>query len=281
MSTLTTTATEAARNDAGAAPRLTLSRVLRSEWIKQRTLRTTTWALAGIFFSLVAFGLMAAQISTGSSSTESGQPTFSGTSSPVDIVLAGANFAILVVAVLGVVVGAREFSSGMIRTTVAAVPSRVSVLAGKVAAFVASMTPVVLVGTLVAFFGGMAILRNAGAASAAWSDPDVARAVLGTVAYLVGLGVIGVSLGVVLRSIAAGTATLIGGLLFVPTLAQALLPSSWDAVLKYLPSNAGLSFSSVTASPELLSPGTAGLVFTGWVVLSLVLAMVAFQRRDV
>jgi ABC-type transport system involved in multi-copper enzyme maturation permease subunit len=127
----------------------------------------------------------------------------------------------------------------------------------------------------------MAILSNAGVTSAAWSDPDVARAVLGTVAYLVGLGVIGVSLGVVLRSIAAGTATLIGGLMFVPTLAQALLPSGWDAVLKYLPSNAGMSISSVTASPELLSPGVAGLVFAGWVALSLVLATVAFQRRDV
>ena len=278
--TSTATSTDMARRDAGAAPRMTTGRVMRSEWIKQRTLRTTGLTLAGIFTSLVAFGLIAAQVSTSSTTTTGQGPDFSG-SSPVDLVLSGANFAVLIVAVLGVMVGAREFSSGMIRSTVAAVPSRISVLLGKVAAFVGSLTPVVVVGTLAAFFGGTAILSHAGAASAGWYDAGVARAVLGTMAYLIGLGVIGVSLGVILRSIAGGVATLIGGLLFVPTLASALLPSSWDAVLKYLPSNAGTSFSSISPSPDLLSAGAGGLVFAGWVALSLVLAAVVFRRRDV
>ena len=275
-----TTSTEVARRDASAAPRMTTGRVMRSEWIKQRTLRTTGLTLAGIFTSLVAFGLIAAQVSTSSTTTNGQGPDFSG-SSPVDLVLSGANFTVLIVAVLGVMVGAREFSSGMIRSTVAAVPSRTSVLLGKVTAFVGSLTPVVVVGTLAAFFGGTAILSHAGAASAGWYDAGVARAVLGTIAYLIGLGVIGVSLGMVLRSIAGGVATLIGGLLFVPTLASALLPSSWEAVLKYLPSNAGMSFSSITPSPDLLSAGAGGLVFAGWVALSLVLAAVVFRRRDV
>jgi ABC-type transport system involved in multi-copper enzyme maturation permease subunit len=286
MSTTSTTSTairtEVSPRDAGAgpSPRLTTGRVLRSEWIKQRSLRTTWMTLVGIFTSLVAFGLLAAQITTTSRTPGSQGPDFTGTG-PVDTVLSGANFAILIVAVLGVIVGAREFSSGMIRSTVAAVPSRTSVLFGKVAAFVGSLTPVVVVGTLLAFFGGTAILSHAGVTSAGWYDAGVARAVLGTIAYLIGLGVIGVSLGMVLRSIAGGVATLIGGLLFVPTLASALLPSSWDAVLKYLPSNAGLSFSSVTSSPDLLSAGAGGLVFAGWVALSLVLAAVVFRRRDV
>lgn len=279
MSTLTTTAAPT-RHDTAAAPRMTLARVLRSEWIKQRTLRSTTYTLVGIFTSLVAFGLVAAQMSTSSTTSATPGPSFAGTS-PVDTVLSGANFAILIMAVFGVVVGAREFSSGMIRTSIAAVPSRLAVLGGKVVTFVASTLPVVLTGTLLAYVGGMAILAHAGAATVSWSDPGVARAVLGTVAYLVGLGVIGVCLGVVLRSIAGGTATLIGGLLFIPTLAGALLPSSWDAVLKYLPSNAGLSFTSVTPPTDMLSAGAAALVFTGWVALSVLLGAVALRRRDV
>jgi ABC-2 type transport system permease protein len=281
MSTLTTTPPRhSSTYEAPAGLRLTFPRVLRSEWIKQRSLRSTTYTLAGIFTSLVAFGLIAAQISTSSSSSAQGAPDFSG-GSPVDTVLSGASFAILIVAVLGVMVGAREFTSGMIRSTIAAVPSRLAVLWAKVATFVATLTPVLLVGILIAFFGGTAILSNAGAASTGWYDAGVARAVLGTVAYLVGLGVIGVALGMVFRSISGGIATLIGGLLFLPTLAGALLPSSWDAVLKYLPSNAGLSFTSTTAVPDMLSPGVAGLVFAGWVALSLLLAAVALKRRDV
>jgi ABC-2 type transport system permease protein len=283
MSTTTTPiatpTSEVARRTSASTSRLTFPRVLRSEWIKQRTLRSTRLTLAGIFVSLVAFGLLAAQMSTSGTASPSGRSF--GADSPVLTVLTGANFAVLVVAVLGVIVGAREYSSGMIRATMAAVPSRLSVLWAKVIAFLAALTPVVVVGILAAFFGGMAILSHAGAATAGWSDPDVARAVLGTAAYLLGLGVIGVSLGVIFRSIAGGVATLIGGLLFLPTLATALLPQSWDTVLKYLPSNAGDSFTSLTSSPGMLSAGWGALVFAGWVVLSLVVSAVMLRRRDV
>ena len=123
----------------------------------------------------------------------------------------------------------------MIRTTLAAVPARLPVLWGKLATFVGVLAPVVLVGVLVSFFAGMAILDAGGATTVSWSDDGVARAVLGTSAYLVGLGVIGVSLGILLRSTAGGIGTVIGAVLFVPTLASALLPDSWDGVLKYLP----------------------------------------------
>jgi ABC-type transport system involved in multi-copper enzyme maturation permease subunit len=281
MSTITTaTTTPVDHRTPSAAPRLTFGRVLRSEWIKQRTLATTRWTLLGVLVSTVAFGLISAQASTSTVATGQQGPDFAG-SSPLLMVLSGANFAVLIVAVLGVLVGAREFSSGMIRSTVAAVPSRLPVLWAKVLAFVGSTAPVVVGAILVAFFGGMSLLGHAGAATVGWSDPGVARAVLGTAAYLVGLGVIGVSLGVVLRSIAGGVATLIGGLLFLPTLASVLLPKSWDAVLKFLPSNAGDSFTSVTPQSDMLSSGAGALVFTAWVVVSLVLAAVALRRRDV
>jgi ABC-type transport system involved in multi-copper enzyme maturation permease subunit len=256
--------------------------VITSEWIKMRTLRSTWLTIGGILFALVTFGLIAALTASGQVEVTGGQggpPGFAGTD-PVSTVLAGANFAVLIVAVLGAIVGAREFSTGMIRTTLAAVPRRLPVLWGKLVTFVGVLTPVALVGVLVSFFAGMAILDAGGAATAAWSDDGVARAVLGTAAYLVGLGVIGVALGVLLRSTAGGIGTVIGAVLFVPTLASALLPDSWDGVLKYLPSNAGQAFTSLTPSDTLLSPGAGMAVFTGWVVLAIVGAAIALKRRD-
>ncbi len=183
-------------------------------------------------------------------------------------------------AVLGAIVGAREYSTGMIRTTLAAVPKRLPVLWGKLATFVGVLAPVALVGVLVSFFAGMAILDAGGAATVSWSDDGVARAVIGTAVYLVGLGVIGVAVGVMMRSTAGAIGTVIGAVLFVPTLASALLPDSWDGVLKYLPSNAGQAFTSLNPGDTLLSPGAGMAVFAGWVVLAIVGAAIALKRRD-
>jgi ABC-type transport system involved in multi-copper enzyme maturation permease subunit len=194
--------------------------------------------------------------------------------------MSGANFGVLLVAVFGVLMGAREYSSGLIRTTLAAVPSRLPVLVGKLTAFIAVVAPTVLVGTLVAFFAGTAILSQAGVASASWSDPGVAGAVLGTAGYLIGIGVLGVALGMLFRGIGAGIGVLIGGILFVPTLATALLPDSWDSVLKFLPSNAGQSFTSIAASDSLLSYWAGVAVFVAWVALAIGATVWSLMRRD-
>jgi ABC-type transport system involved in multi-copper enzyme maturation permease subunit len=278
MSTLTLTpevATAAARPE----PRITMRRVINSEWIKLRSLRSTWMLLAGIFGVIVIFGLLSAAVATGDVSSAGGGPPFAG-SGPVDTVMSGANFGVLLVAVFGVLMGAREYSSGLIRTTLAAVPSRLPVLVGKLTVFVSVVAPAVLAGTLVAFFGGTAILSQAGATSAAWSDPGVAGAVLGTAGYLVGIGVLGVALGMLFRGIGAGIGVLIGGILFVPTLAIALLPDSWDSVLKYLPSSAGQSFTSVATSESLLSYWGGVAVFVLWVVIAIGATAWSLMRRD-
>ena len=281
MSAATLT-TPPVRTHAITAARTTTPRVIRSEWIKMRTLRSTWLTIGGILFALVAFGLISALTASGQvevTAGEGGPPAFAGTD-PVSTVLSGANFAVLIVAVLGAIVGAREYSTGMIRTTLAAVPKRLPVLWGKLATFVGVLAPVSLVGVLVSFFAGMAILDAGGAATVSWSDDGVARAVIGTAVYLVGLGVIGVAVGVMMRSTAGAIGTVIGAVLFVPTLASALLPDSWDGVLKYLPSNAGQAFTSLNPGDTLLSPGAGMAVFAGWVVLAIVGAAIALKRRD-
>jgi ABC-type transport system involved in multi-copper enzyme maturation permease subunit len=272
-----TTATASAQS-----PRRTTStRVLRSEWIKVRTLRSTWITIAGIALALIGFGLIAALTASGQVEGRSGGPGNFNTGDPVGTVLAGANFAVLIVAVLGAIVGAREYSTGMIRTTLAAVPRRLPVLWGKLLTFVGILMPVVFSGVVIAFFTGMQILDAGDAATVAWSDDGVTRAVLGSAAYVVGIGVVGVALGVLLRTTAAAIGTVIGGILFVPTLATALLPESWDGVLKYLPSNAGQAFTTVAPDASLLSPGVGMAVFGGWVLLAVIGAALAMVRRDV
>ena len=248
-----------------------------------KTLRSTWMTLGGIAFALVGFGLIAALTASGAVDTGSaGRPPEFGAGDPVGTVTSGANFAVLIVAVLGAMIGAREYSTGMIRTTLAAVPKRLPVLWGKLVTFSALLVPVTVVGVIVAFFAGMQILDAGGAATVDWSDDGVPRAVLGSAAYLVGIGIMSVALGVLLRTTAAAIGTVIGGILFIPTLATALLPESWDGILKYLPSNAGQAFTTVAPdSASLLSPTVGMAVFAGWVVLAVAGAAFALARRDV
>ncbi|MFK5634492.1 MULTISPECIES: hypothetical protein [unclassified Ornithinimicrobium] len=261
--------------------RLTFTRVLRSEWIKAVTLRSTWISLASIAVLIAAFGLIAAL--TASGATDGSGPDFGGPGrDPVTTVLTGTHPALLLVGVAGALVGAREYASGLIRSTLAAVPARLPVLAAKTLVF-STLTGVVVLGsTLVAFFAGMAVLGDAGATTVTWSDEGVARAVLGTVAYLTGLGITGVALGVLLRSIGGSIAALIGGVVFLPTLATMVLPESWDGILKYLPSNAATSFTTVApdASGAVLDTTTGAVVFTAWVLAAIVGAAVSLRSRD-
>ncbi|WP_420123690.1 ABC transporter permease [Nakamurella sp.] len=264
------------------AKRTNLGRVLSSEWIKTRSLRSTWITLGTLALVIVAFGVLAAMAAGGDIQGPQGGPpgVAGGRGGPMGTVLAGANVAVLLVAVFGSVVGAREFASGMIRTTFAAVPRRLPVLASKLVVFVAVVLPVVLAALVAVFFAGMAVLDRSGAATLSWSDDGVVRTLVGHAYYLVGLGVIGLALGVMLRGTAAAIGTTIGAVLFLPALATALLPSDWSTVLKYLPSNAGNAFSALTTTGDVLTPWQGFAVFTGWVVLAVVGAVVTLVRRD-
>lgn len=265
--------------EASAATRLTFARVVRSEWIKLRSLRSTWMTLAGVLGVLVGFGLLAATVAGGAASSGPGGPN-AGPDDPVSTVLTGANLAVLVVGVLGAVIGAREFPSGLIRTTLAAVPSRLPVLWGKAIALGVLLVPVTVGGVLVAFVAGMGILDARGQATLAWSDPGVARALLGTAAYLVGIGLVGLALGILMRATAGAIGVLLGGVLILPSLATALLPDSWDTVLKFLPSNAAEAFTSRLPVDNLLGAGTGMAVFALWVVLAVAGAAAALKGRD-
>jgi ABC-2 type transport system permease protein len=270
--------TDPPRATAPPAYRITMARVVRAEWIKLRTLRSTWAVLAAVLLTVVGLGAIAAASATGAvEGPGDGGP---GAGDPLSTVLSGSMLAVVLVGVLGVLIGAREYSSGLIRSSLAAVPARLPVLWAKVAAFLVAVVPVVLAGVFAAYAVGMTVLDAGGVTTVAWSDEGTARVVLGTAAFLVGMGLIGLALGMLLRSTAGAISALLAGVLVLPTLAGSLLPEAWDGLLKYLPSNASSAFTTTVPAESLLSPGAGALVFVAWIVVALGGAAVALTRRD-
>jgi ABC-type transport system involved in multi-copper enzyme maturation permease subunit len=138
-----------------------------------------------------------------------------------------------------------------------------------------------LVTTFVVFFAGQALIGSGGAiATASVGNPDVLRTLIGTAGYLTGVALIGLAAGTLLRSTAGAISTLVAVVFLLPGLGAVLLPTSWqDNVLKYLPSNAGSAFTSVTPPHGMLSPTAGLLVFLAWIVVPLVAAAIAIKRR--
>lgn len=258
---------------------LAFGRVVRAEQLKFRSLRATTVTLVAGGVLVVLLGCLVAAAQTGEISAPRQGPAL-GDLDPVTASLNGVNFAVLIVGVLGVLVSAREYATGLIRVTLQAVPSRLPVLWAKALVLGGLVLAVMSVATTAAFLGGQAVLRAGGADSASLADDGVLRAVLGSAVYLTCIALLGLALGFLLRSTAGAVGTLVGGLLVLPTIAAALLPDDWTGLLAYLPSNAGTASTAVIQDPDLLSPGQGFAVLVAWMVVALASAAVALVRRD-
>jgi hypothetical protein len=280
MSTVVDTVEAPASAPARPAYRVTGRRVLAAEWAKLWSLRST-WITLGLgLLFLVAFGLIAA--SRYKSGIDSGQhmdPDFAR-STAVSLSLFGTNFAQLALGVLGVLVTAGEYSTGMIRSTLAAVPRRLPVLWSKAAVFGVVALVIGTLGAFVAFGFGSGIVSGTPAAMGI-SHAGVVRSLLGAGLYLGLVGVIGTALGALLRSVAGGISVFVASFMLIPGLLS-LLPSSWkDNISPYLPSNAGESIFALTHDSTTLSPGAGLLVFLGWTALALAGAAYRLVRSDV
>lgn len=255
------------------------SGVLRSEWVKLRSLRssrTTLLAAAGV---LLLIGLIGAAFN-GGLLAEPPDPGDAG--DPTSTVMAGLLLAPLIIAVLGIMNITAEYATGTIRSTMTFVPRRLPVLWAKAAVLTAVALPVMVVASLVTFLSGQALLDAGDAATASLTDPGVLRAVLGSGIYLTGIAVMGLAFGTLLRGTAVAISALFGLIFLVPGLGSFLLPASvQDNVLLYLPSNAASSFTSVAPGPELLGTASGAAVFAAWVIVPLLLAAAALKRRSV
>ncbi len=127
-----------------------------------------------------------------------------------------------------------------------------------------------------AFLGGQLFLGTHGADLSA---PGAVRAIVGVAGHLTLIGMSAVALGFLVRSTAGGIATLFGLLLVLPGLGL-LLPSSWQDLLPYLPSNTGASMVSAHIAEGDLSATAGLLVLLGWVAGALAGAALVLVRRD-
>ena len=257
---------------------VTLKRVIRSEWIKFRSIRSTLLGFIVAGSIAIVLGLVLSSVaSSGSGSGPGGGPN--GKTDPVLLSLTGFSVAQLIVGVLGVLVVTSEYSSGMIRSTFSAVTRRVLVLRAKVVVFGAVSFVLMTIVAFLAYFGGTALYKGHLAVPSI-TDPAVLRAVIGTGAYTMGIGLIGIALGFILRSTAAAIGVLVAGVLILPSLIGLLPDSIGTVAAQIMPSNAGSSFTTVSPGSNLLQPAVGAIVFALWIVLLMAAAALSLLRRD-
>jgi ABC-2 type transport system permease protein len=242
--------------------------LLRSEWAKMRSVRSTYWSLAVAPFAMIGYGAINTASHTGP------QPA---SFDPVLTSLSGILVAQLAIGVLGVLVISSEYSTGMIRSTFAAAPQRHLVIAAKTGAFGAIAFAVGTVASVIAFLVGQAIL---GAQGVTLTSPGAARSIIGVGFYLGLLAVLAVALGTVVRRTAGAIAALVGLILILPALLLTLPASIQDTVVKFLPGNAGQAIFTTTKDSSTLSPWVGLAIFALYVVAAAAVSVVVVRRRD-
>ncbi len=253
-------------------------RVLHSEWIKLWSLRSTYWTVLGTLAAMVLISVMLGVASLVDA-------TAAGPDGQMAIGM-GYSFAQVVVAVLGVLTITGEYTTGMIRSTFAAVPNRLPALAAKAA--LVSVVGFVLgvVGVALSYLASYPLLGADGSASL--SDPEVQRIFWGSGLYLAGVALLGLGVGALVRHTAGAITLVLGVLLLLSTMWQLLMMTSewFTKSYAYLPSTAGeriaapLVTSVAEKAPAVLGPWTGFGVFLVYVVTTLLVAAVLLRRRD-
>jgi ABC-2 type transport system permease protein len=259
----------------GTEYRLSSWRVVRSEWTKIWSLRSTWWVLG--LTGLLAIGLAGA-VGWGANQDRE--------SLSAEEALGGAFLGIdglsLIFGVFGVLLITGEYSSGLIRATLAAVPRRLPVLWAKALVLVAATLPVTVVVAFASFQINQAFVDPD--LRFTFGDPHILRATIGAAVAPVALALLGLGVGVILRHTAGTLAVYATALLVAPTLLNGALPESVaNHVLPYLPIWAGQALYEVGESeafPWMLSAGAGALVLAGWIAALLAAGALVLHRRD-
>jgi hypothetical protein len=258
--------------------KVTQARVVVSEWTKLRTLRSTLWSLFVALLLTIGLPCLFAAVT----SSRWGQMSLHDRADrhPLDIALAGVNLSQLAIGVLGVLIITGEYSTGMIRATMSAVPKRLPVLWAKVGVYAVVTFVLMAPAVLAAFFASQSIVSAHQPLRISFSHPGVARAVIGGAAYLAILGVFTLGIGAILRNTAGGIATFAGIMFVIPPLLN-ILPTSWNNdISPYLPDAAGRSIFTLSHGAHSLAPWPGFALFLGYAIATLAVAAVLLVRRD-
>ncbi len=269
-----TLARTSATSLASTGLRVTLPRVVLSEWTKFRSLRSTVYTLlAAVAFMIGLGALITAVTANQPGGLKPGQ-------SPISTSLSGIFFAQLAIGVLGVLLITGEYSTGMIRSSLTVVPGRLPMLAGKTAVFGGVVFLTMLIASFSAFFVGQALLHRQ-QLDASLSDPGALRAVVGAALYVTVAGIAALALGALLRNTAAAITTFVAVFFVIPTVTLLLPASLTDHFVQYLPSNLGGALTGDTSGlAHALAPWTGFAVLCGYAAVLISFAGWRLCRTD-
>ena len=255
---------------------------LRSELTKIRSVRSTYWTLILLVLAGVGWAIAdcAGEAAHWAQTAPQDQAGFDPTQSSVaGLALLGQ----LIIVVLGAIVMTSEYSTGMMRTSLAVMPRRGVLFGAKAAVLTAVTLLIALVTSFASFFIGQYLLRGTHV-TATLSQPGVLRAVLASACYVALSGLFAFALGAIVRSTAGAITAAFGLLFLLPQIAKAL-PSAWYAdLVRWLPGgdvvNAITGTRGVNVDQHLFSAWGEFAVFGGYTVVLLVVGALLFSRRD-
>ncbi|MCX5269409.1 ABC transporter permease subunit [Streptomyces sp. NBC_00199] len=247
---------------------------LHAEWTKTRTVASPLWLLLGTVAATVALSTVATAM-VNCTASGCGDDT-------TKLTLMGVYIGQALVAILAVLIISGEYSTGMIRTTLTAMPRRATAFAAKAI----TLTGVVAVGGTVAVLGsvlaGWLILPDLGDQALSLSDGPMLRAVFGTVLYLILIGLLSFGIATAVRDSATSIGGVLGLLYIVPIISQIISDPDWQRLLeKMAPMSAGLAIQATTNVHSLpLSPWAGLGVTAGWAAAALVAGGLLLRKRD-
>ncbi len=269
--------------------RLTAAGIVRSEWIKLRTVRSTVWCYGLLIVLVVGVGLLISSLGDFGTGDITGD---AAGSIVVTAATAGLNIAVLIVAVLGSLIITGEYSTGMIRSTFAAVPKRTGALAAKAAVLAASTFVATSAGIWLSALVTWPILAGKGV-EVDLGDSAVFMPLLGGAVYVTMIALLAFGFGTILRSTAGSLATVLGLLMVAPLILQllgGLTHAEWVTDLgSLLPRDAGGQLFAFAGPSVIPTPSSGGLdlngwggfgVLAAWDVIVLAVALIQVKRRD-
>jgi ABC-type transport system involved in multi-copper enzyme maturation permease subunit len=254
-----------------SSDRYGLRQIISSEAIKITTLRSSVWALL-----ITAAGMLGVTAIATNSVLHKSAQWYQGFD-PTNQSLTGTFIGVLTMGVFGALVVTGEYASGTIRTSLSATPHRLLFLAGKALVAAAGMLAVAETLTFGCFYLGQSILSGGGAPHASFGQPGVARAVIMSGAFLALFGLLGMGLGVIVRSTAGAISTYVGVTFLLPLVLHQLSgqPSKYAPV--QILSN---SVSSTVTNFGQVSPVVGLLLMILYVAAAFAAGAALFRLRD-
>lgn len=253
--------------------RVTGRAVVRSEWLKFRSVRSNLVSLGSAAAAFVLLGMLFSSLGD----TDRGPR--GAASDSLAITFGGLTLSQLILGVAAAVFVTSEYGSGMMRTMFGAVGRRTRVLWAKAGVTGAATAVTMTAAAFVTFFAGQAMFGG-DLPTYSLGDPGVLRAIIGAGVYTTAVALIGVALGFIMRSTASAIGVMVTLFMVAPILLRLVPGSIGDWLGKVVPSSAGDALMSVTSPDTLLSPGQGLVTLLAWTIGLLGAAWVLVQRRD-